>query len=309
LPADASFSNQFEGYLQLPGDRLVIPASQFTRCESEAACEALGIQGEAGMASPGCNPQVQNCDELPSVITFFSGGRSEMALYLLDLSGSTPRFEHQVTVPQRPNFYGEGPLSLDSQVLRSGEALGFPSYESLEGEARLQRHFLTLVDLGATQEEEPVTVVTPGRALRLLDEGQAVISVRPSVDDEYHALVHYSRIEDGGVYIEDTLDLGTGFRDGTLVEEQLLLLFGPATACEAAPVSRLLSVFTMGAELSVGPALELPGDGWGIPWYARPFPAGHLLLSGGPGGGQGRALIQLGDADTAPTFVDYSLAR
>lgn len=309
LPANATFSNQFEGYLQLPGDRVVLPASQFTRCENEAACDALGIEGEEGMASPGCNPQVQNCDELPSVITFFSGGRSAMALYLLDLSGSTPKFEHQVTVSERPNFYGEGPLSLESQILRSGEALGFPAYESIEGEEGLLRHFLTVVHLDAADDEQPVTVVTPGRALQLLDEGQALISVRPSADDAYHALVHYSRIEDGGVYIEDTLDLGPGFRDGTLVDDQLLLVFGPAMACEAAPVSRLLAVFSNDGELSASPALELPGDGWGIPWYARPYPEGHVLLSGGPGGGQGRALIQLGDANTAPAFVDYSLAH
>jgi hypothetical protein len=292
--SDASFENRFEGYLVLKENRLLLAAQHITRCESEAACDALGISGDEGQASPGCNPQVEDCSELPSVINFFSGAEIAGALYSLDVGEDEANMVLVMSGLERFDFYGEGPLSLESQILTAENAYGFrvQEYVGRDDNPRV-RHVLTLVSWDGEGEAEAVTINTPGYPLALLDGGSALVSIEPSGDETYEALVHRSTLENGGAYIDSTARFEAGFRDSTSIDGEVFLLFGPADPCDDDPISQLVALDTSNDTPSLGDGVELAGNNWSFTWYERPWPRDRLVLSGGPAGGTGRASLDV----------------
>ncbi len=313
LPPDSRYTTQFLGYLPLQDDKILFPVSQTTHCETREACEELGISGSEGQASPGCNPETQNCDELPAVINFFSGAKNEPWLYVLDLSADKPKLKRLVELADRFELHGEDVLSVEGQVVRSGNFIGFPRYEYLESEDEIERarHWMDYVELDFSEGLAATTVAinTPGQPLQLLDKGRRLLSIEPSADDDFDAMLHLSSLRGGGAFIDASENLGQGFRDAVLVEGHTFLLFGPQPGCSDEPVSRVFSIAVESDELDVLPALKLPGDDWLFAWWERPWPSQRVLLRGGPAHTQGRLQLDVSQDEAAPQIERYFITK
>ncbi len=328
LPPDASAGSEWYGYLPLGDGRLILPVSLVIRCESSAACAELGIQAYEGMATPGCEGGDADCSSQPAVIVTNSGSEWQKWVYVLDLDGDDgpellPGVRLQDDAAGGYDRFelsgGEGPLDLAADVLVSGSTLGFPSlehrYDASGNPIRndqgdeLVRHWIHLVSVDPDAPIEWVgSVNIPGRALALRHQGNTVFSVAPEYADDtsIRAVLYRAEIRDGGAYVDQTLSLGVGYRDGFAIGGRGYFIRGPEDRCEEDPTDEVFSVRLGNGDLSADPALELPGDNWSFARFDWPWDEGTVLLRGGPADYRGRLSLDVSEAGSAPSVIRYS---
>ena len=327
LPADADAVSEWCGFLALGDDRLLMPVSQVIRCESAEACEELGIRAYESVAAPGCEGGDTDCSSQPSEIVTQSGSEWHKWIYVLDLDAEDgPELLPGVRLQDdaagghdRFDLTCEGPLDLSAEVLVSGSNLGFQSTEYLYDENgnsinnergdNLVRQWLHLVSVPPDTPAEWVQSVNiPGFAIALRDQGNTVFSVAPEyVDDtRIRAVLRRLEIRDGGAYVDETLSLGEGYRDGIAIGGRGTFIRGPEDPCAEDPTTEVFSVRLGGGDLSAGPALELPGGNWSFARVDWPWDAGTVLLRGGPADYRGRLSLDVSDSGAAPTIIRYT---
>jgi len=327
LPADADCVSQWYGYVSLGEGRLLLPVSRAIRCESSAACEELGIRAYEALATPECEGGDADCSDQPSVIVTNSGSEWQKWIYVLDLAADDgpallPGMRLQEDAAggyDRFDLSGEeGPLDLSVDVLASGSVLGFPSLEHLYDQSgnsisnehgdNLVRNWIHLVSVGPDVPVEWVgSVNIPGRALALRDRGSTVFSVAPEYanDTTIRAVLQRSEIREGGAYLDETLSLGVGYRDGIAIGGRGYFIRGPEDPCAEDATTAVFSVALGGGDLSVDPALDIPGANWSFARFDWPWDEGTLLLRGGPADYRGRLSLDVSDRDSAPAIIRY----
>ncbi len=322
LPADSEQTTNWLGYLHR--GQLIFPVTRQIHCHTVGACEALGLPWYTGMATPGCPDGDCPPEELQPFETVDGYGHESM-LYVIDPASAESFGEpiplgHGVNLEQtlhNPAAEDGGPLDLRAFVVESDTSIGFPtdqpvynaqgnSVSNAYGES-LHRFGVELVDVDAQGALTPrASVSTPGRVVAL--SGSYLYAVAPSHQDAEHiaALLHRLRVEKGGALIEQTLDLGTGFRDAIAAGNYAYFLLGPETYCYSAAAERtteLVGVDLEALSLARGGSLTLPWDSWSFDRSAGAHEASSIMLSGGPAGYRGRAEIAVSSGQ--PVVASY----
>lgn len=300
LPADASYEVYWPGYATLDGGNLLLPARSIVRCETQAACDELGIVAYEGFGTPGCSSDCENVDPEPFVS--YSGSESRELLYVLDLQGNTPRLSDGVELGGEVYFVDEGPLDLGAAVLDGGSVMGLtreePIYDangegvSDENGQALYRFFVELLKIEPDGTPRFVdSVNTPGLPIALGEGGGEVFTVEPRwvSQKRIDALLHRSEIRDGGAYITETLNLGENFRQARAAWGQLVVLSG-SRGCDPDPVTDV-SLLDPSKQLDASLDLELDGNDWSFATFDWPWPRDTVTLSGGPLSSRGRLVL------------------
>jgi hypothetical protein len=316
LPPDATQQTSWEGFVRTTDERLIFPVTRTIFCNSAASCAALGLPAYKSFGSPGyagC-PSGKDCPPPPppGPIEMISGVGSQSLLYAIDLTKPPQLGPPALLLPStgrqgRFDFQSQEiaqSLDLGPEVLRAGDVLGFPTKDPVyNGEGNsiadangqsLIRFGLELVRVGGGQLQVGSSISTPGRAVALTSDGSRLFSVEPRIIDSEHiiALLHRSELRGGGAYIEQSLELGPGYRDGLQQAGRAYFLTGPEDYCAPAPSSELFYVDTARPDLATSQRVTLPFGNWGLV-RSLPTKPGTLLLNGGPLGFRGRAEVDV----------------
>lgn len=269
---------QWLGYLVLEDGRLAFLAQRTQECRSHADCDRLGVPAYESFGSPGCNPQKQNCADLPAVETFVSGYKQTLGVYTLqDIDTDAPDLTLGAVLDGRFDVgsHDEGPLDLGPHVLSTQGGIALARQADVyndEGNSVPNEHgdpivrfFLDRVvlnDDGSLEASPPVN--TPGRPVAL--DGDAVYCLEPRyVGDEITVQLHRATLRGAGAFIDASVDLGTGFLGTVTQGANLWVLRGIGDPCQPDAHAALFGVpLAATGELDKGKALDLPGGFWGF---------------------------------------------
>ena len=309
---------QWSGYVPLEDGRLMFLVKRYQHCSSQASCDALDVPAYESLSSPGCNPQVQNCAELPRVQMHTSGAKASVMLYTLEDVAGEPDLQLKNEIVGRFEPPGEG-SSLDvSWFLLPGDR-GFalareePIYNE-EGNSVYNEHgdaivrfYLDRVLIGADGGLRVLpSVNTPGRPVAW--DGDNVYSVEPDYDRHGNVFVRARRsvLRNEGAHIEESVEIGPGFLDARAIGEQLVVLRGPADPCEENGRTDVFAIALEPGEMAKGEALDLAGTPWGFMYGPTTDTDGLVVLRGGTVGG---AHLELDFTDPSPPeLVRYTTA-
>ena len=315
--ADVRAETAWSGYVVLGDGRLAFPVEQRLTCGSYESCEALGVPASETRAAPGCNPQVQNCAELPTEEIIISGSKSSLLLYVLEgVGGDAPELVIATRIAGRFTLPNEGPLDVGWQFLAHGDDLGIVREEQLydengngvsneHGDAIVRFWLERIVAGDGGSLDVPPSVSTPGRPVAWI--GEHVYALEPTYTrgGDVFVRAHRARLKDDGAFIEDSAEIGAGFLDARAVGDRLFVVRGPADPCAPDPSVDLFALALDSDVLAAGESLALPGRGWSFPYGAATSARGDLLLRGGPSGYAGLALVDIGEPDM-PRVVRYT---
>jgi hypothetical protein len=316
LPADSTQQTSWEGFVRTTDGRLVFPVTRTISCNSAASCATLGLPAYKSFGSPGyagC-PTGKDCPPMPppGPLEMISGFGSQSLLYAIDLTKSPQLGPPTGLAPSsgrqgRFDFQSQElaqSLDLGAEVLRAGDVLGFPtkdpeynddgnSVTDTNGQA-LIRYGLELVRIGEGQLQVGASVSTPGRPVALTSDASRLFSVEPRMVDSKHivAVLHRSDLRGNGAYIEQSAELGPGYRDGLEQDGRAYFLTGPEDYCAPDPTSELFYVDLARPDLTMSQRAPLPFGNWGLVRSA-PAKPDILLLNGGPLGYRGRAEVDV----------------
>ena len=307
----------WSGYVRLADGRLAFPVERRLSCDSYDSCDALGVEAGEVRSAPGCNPQVQNCDELPTKEILIRGSKTSLLVYLLEgLETHAPALAIASEIEARVTLPGEGPLDIGWRFLVHGDDLGLAREEQVydahgnsvsneHGDAvvRFWLERIVLDDDGSLQALPSVS--TPGLPVAWLGEHVFTLEPRYTGDGAVLVRAHRARLEDDGAYIEDSTDIGEGFLDARAVGDRLFVVRAPADPCAPDPRVDLFALALATDALAAGEALELPGRGWSFPYGPALSAQGELMLRGGPSGYAGFALVDIADP-AMPRVVRYT---
>jgi hypothetical protein len=286
---------QWQGYLVLEDGRLAFLSQRTEECQSYADCERLGVPAYESFGSPGCNPDTQDCADLPKVQTFVSGYRHTLGVYTLeDVDTDAPDLALGAVLDGRfeVGAYEDGPLDIGPRMLSTRGGIALARQEDVynaEGNSianaqgdPIVRFFLDRVvldDDGSLEALPPVN--TPGRPVAL--DGDAVYCLEPRYDgDEIAVQLHRAALREAGAFIDASVDLGTGFLGTVTQGANLWVLRGIGDPCQPDAHAALFAVLlATEGELDMGKALDLPGGFWSFPADASTG-QDTLLLRGGP---------------------------
>jgi hypothetical protein len=308
----------WSGYVQLEDGRLLFPVERFLRCGSEASCKALSTPAYESVGSPGCNPQVQNCADLPTMVTFTSGAKASLMLYTLDDIAGEPSLELATEIDGRFQLPGEGPVDVGWQLLRSADGFAFAREEPIyneEGNSVLNEHedaivrfYLDRVAIGEDGGLRALpSVNTPGRPVAW--DGEHVYTVEPTYDEDGDVVVRAlrSQLRDDAAHIEESVAIGPGFLDARAVGDQLAVLRGPADPCTPDARTALFTISLQPGAMKKSKAIDLPTRIWSFPYGPATGGEDLLLVRGGPLFGQAHLEVDISDP-AQPQVVRYTTA-
>jgi hypothetical protein len=303
----------------------VFPVTRFIQCGSAASCAELGIPayksyGTPGCAEPPCDPSTQQPFEA------ISGIGTQSLIYSLDLA-TDPAFAPPLMLTPssgrqgRFDFQSEelrASLDLGAEVLRRGELLGFatrdPVYDEegnsvsdASGQNRV-RFGLELVQSGGAELVHESSLSTPGQVVAMSSDGASLLSVEPRAIDSEHiiGLLHRSALRGAGVYIEQTVEIGEGYRDGLEHGDRAFFVTGTTDYCAPDPTSDVFYADLTSPTLATSERLTLPFGNWGLERSAETSSPNTLILTGGPLGYRGRADVAV-DAAALSVSRYYSV--
>ena len=306
------------GYVRLEDDRLLFLVTRYLRCESQASCDAIDTPAYQSMSSPGCNPQTQNCAELPRVEIHTSGAKPSLMLYALEGVESEPHLQLKLELPGRFDPPSEtSTLDIGWFVLpgRGGFALPReePQYNAdgnsiyNEHEDAIVRFYLDRVLIGQDGGLRALpSVNTPGRPVAW--DGDNVYSVEPDYDSRGRVFVRARRSElrADGAHIAESVEIGPGFLDARSVGDQMVVLRGPADPCAADARTALFTIALDPGRMEKSDVIDLPTRAWGFQYGPTVDSDGLLIVRGGT---IGSAHLEVDLADRVqPSLVRYTTA-
>jgi len=309
---------EWSGYVRLEDERLVFPVQRWLRCSSQESCEALATPAYESIGSPGCNPQVQNCAELPKVQMFTSGARSSLMLYVLDDVAGEPSLALATEIEGRYQLPSEGPLDVGWQLLPSDDGFAFAREEPVynaegnsvhnEHEDEIVRFYLDRIAIGEDGGLRALpSVNTPGRPVAW--DGEHVYTVEPTYDEDGALVVRAVRSElrQDAAHIEESVAIGPGFLDARAAGQQLAVLRGPADPCAEDARTDLFTIALEPGAMKKSEAIDLPTRLWSFPYGPAIGADDALLVRGGPL--FSRAHLEVDISDPAqPKVVRYTTA-
>lgn len=292
----------WNGYFLLPNGTLGLPAEITLRCESQEECESLGIEAHRSVSSPGCNPESQDCSELPTQQESWTGTRRWTRVYSLDVEGA-PSLDLAAEIDATYEW-GSLEVSLDVSgfVLPHGDSLGLPRSEELvdeTGAARrddqgryLVRFFLDRLvpDGDGWRFEEPVN--TPGLPIAWVEREIFSVEPRYPAEDVATAVLHRSLLRNGGAFIDESHEFEHSFQASRQHGDTIYLMLADSTFCAEEPSSVLVPLAARAGAIDFGSRLRLPyrahfpravvPHGASLLHPLSPFQGDELWLPGGP---------------------------
>jgi hypothetical protein len=315
---DVTADTEWSGYVPLEDERLLFPVERWLRCSTEESCEALATPAYESFGSPGCNPQVQNCADLPKIETFNSGAKSSLMLYTLEDIAGEPSLGLATEIEGRFQLPSEGPLDVGWQLLPSDGGFAFAREEPVynaEGNSMLNEHedaivrfYLDRVAIGEDGGLRALpSVNTPGRPVAW--DGRHVYTVEPTYDEDGAVIVRAVRSElrDDAAHIEEHVVIGPGFLDARAVGDQLAVLRGPADPCAEDGRTDLFMIALEPGAMKKSKAIDLPTRFWSFPYGSATDIEDLLLVRGGPLFGHAHLDVDISDP-AQPKVVRYTTA-
>jgi hypothetical protein len=316
---DTEIVTTWDGYLPIGDGLFVFVVDRGVHCHSYAGCEELGVPASVSMASPGgmacANPDECENQQPQGPIEVVSGHKQQTLYYLLDLRGDEPALREPVLGNGQIEIMGEGPLDLSPRAFLNGDQFAFPGSEWLYNELGnsltdahgdgLQRFMLHRFNYDAAGNIEALPAVnTPG--LVMAYHGDHVWSAEPIRQDADTrlAVLHQSRVVNDGAFIEESVELGTGYPSALQRGDRLFVIIGPADYCAETLESELFEVDLEASTPDPLHSLTLPGGNWGFDFSQPDAGQASVHLRGGPAQYYGRLTLDTATPGQA-TIVQY----
>ncbi len=292
--AGTESETMWDGFVRLSDERLVFVVERIIRCNSQASCDALGVPAYTSMAAPG-GMSCADPDECPPVsnepFEIISGHKREMLYYVLNV-GDEPSLLAPAVGDGAVDTVGEGSLDTSARALPYPEGFALTGTEALynsQGNSltdangdSLQRFWLHRfsVDDDGTIEVLPA-INTPGRPFALYDD--QVWSAEPLHQGSARiAVLHRSRIDNDGAFLESSAEIGSGSISPIQVGDRAFLIEGPSDYCAATLESQLFEIDLRTEELPTESVLSFPLANWSFDWVQPAASSDTLYLRGGP---------------------------
>ena len=321
-PQGVNRSLDWHGYLGVGPGKWALWGNLRDECTSDASCAALGVPAYRSMGSGGCSSN-QVCDTGP--IEFISGSSSASWLFVLDVTDpDAPVLEPAIREGEELRAGAEHYSDLRQWLLgyesSGGNIWAYPHQEyvpNAEGNwvddghgGNLSKWYLQLLETadGSVSFDERINV--PGETVLLTPgTGSAehiAYTLEPRYDDsdEQSMALDRVRIQNGGAFVEERLDLGKRLVATQPTEGFIAALTAPEEYCVEFTTYELRVADTRGATLALSQALPLPLPLSGVGWYLSGSPEpGVVELSGGPARFSGRLKVDV-TADP-PAIISY----
>ncbi len=316
-------SLDWHGYLGIAPGKWALWGDFRDECHSQASCAALGVPSYTSIGSPGCSSG-QQCD--PGPIELVSGYYNASWLFVLDVSDpDAPVLAPAVREGAELRPANEAYVDLQRLLLGyqrpNGAVWAYPHQEyvaNADGNwvddghgGSLSRWYLQLVEAedGSVSFGEHINV--PGETVLLTagaGSGEHVAYVlEPRYDgdtDGQSVALDRVRIEDGGAFVEERLDVGQRLLATRATEGFIAVLTAPEEFCTEDTRYQLRAADVRGASLALSQPLELPVPESHVSWYISGSPEpGVIELSGGPARFAGRLSVDV--TTDPPTLLSY----
>lgn len=323
-PEGVNRSLDWYGYLGVGPGKWALWGNFRDECTSEASCAALGVPAYRSLGSGGCSSG-QMCD--PGPIEFISGYYTASWLFVLDVTNpDAPVLEPAVREGATLRGGGGEPQGDLERALLGYESAtskvwGYPHQEYVvkpdgnwvdDGHGgSLSKWYLQLLETTDGSVSFDARVNVPGETVLLTPgTGSAdhiAYTLEPRYDDgtdEQSMALDRVRIESGGAFVEQRLDLGERLVATQPTEGFIAALTAPEEYCVEFTHYELRIADIRGTTLTLSQPLELPLPLSGVGWHLSGSPEpGVIELSGGPARFSGRLKVDV--TTDPPAIISY----